>query len=131
MIEKITVDSSVIITSIISSEKKHKDALLVIESILSGGSKAILPYSVLVEVVVAVKRRTASEATANEIKDKLLNSVNITFVELTKERAEKACHVASQFNLRGMDAIVVQVSKEFNTQLITFDKEMLSRISVK
>jgi predicted nucleic acid-binding protein len=127
--KKVTLDSSVIITSVLDFEKRHKEAMLLFENILIGNYEVFLPYTVLVEVIGAVKRRTLSDSQADQIKEKLLGVAYITFIELTSERAENACQIASQFNLRGMDAIVVQVSKEFGTELITFDKEMLSRIS--
>ena len=41
--------------------------------------------------------------------------------------AAKACRVATKTGLRGMDAIVVQIAKEYKAELITFDKEMLQK----
>jgi len=41
--------------------------------------------------------------------------------------AAKACRVATKTGLRGMDALVVQVAKEYKSELITFDNEMLQK----
>jgi predicted nucleic acid-binding protein len=53
-----------------------------------------------------------------------------TFITRSREaakKAAKACKVATKTGLRGMDALVVQVAKEYKAELITFDDEMLQR----
>jgi len=88
-----------------------------------------MPYSVLVEVVAAVRRRTGSEALAMEAK-KELNSINaVSFVILDKEAADNAAVLAAKTGVRGMDALVIQVAKEYGTELISFDKEMMTKAS--
>ena len=42
----------------------------------------------------------------------------------SSKAAAKACKVATKTGLRGMDALVVQVAREFKAELITFDIEM-------
>lgn len=71
--ERLTLDSSVIITSLLEKEPRHTEALEIWSTILSGNNVAIMPYSVLVEVVAAIKRRTGSESLAMEVKEELLN----------------------------------------------------------
>ena len=44
---------------------------------------------------------------------------------LDSRAAAKACRVATKTGLRGMDALVVQIAKEYKAELITFDHEML------
>lgn len=68
MVRKLTVDSSVIISSLLQNETRHKEALTIWENILKGKSFAIMPLSVLVEVVAAIRRRTGSEELALAIK---------------------------------------------------------------
>lgn len=68
MVRRLTVDSSVIISSLLKNETRHKEALVIWENILKGKSFAIMPVSVLVEVVAAIKRRTGSEELASAIK---------------------------------------------------------------
>ena len=87
-----------------------------------------MPYSVLVEVVAAVKRRTGSEALAMEVKQELLNIETISFMILDDKSAVEAADIAAKTGVRGMDALVIQVSKEFETELVTFDDEMSERI---
>jgi predicted nucleic acid-binding protein len=89
---------------------------------------AILPYSVLVEVTAAIRRRTSSEKLALQVKDELLAIETVSFVVLDDQAAKEAAEIAAKTGVRGMDALVIQVSKEFETQLVTFDDEMIGKV---
>jgi hypothetical protein len=86
-----------------------------------------MPYSVFVEVVAAVRRRTGSEKLAHEVKLKLLNIETISFVALDDKSAIQAADLAAKIGVRGMDALVIQVSREFDTELASFDEEMMAK----
>jgi predicted nucleic acid-binding protein len=88
---------------------------------------AIQPYTVLVEVAAAVKRRTNSERLAIQVKELLLNMDTVNFVELESMRADAAADVAAKTGLRGMDAVVVQVTQEFDVALVSLDREMTQK----
>lgn len=79
-----------------------------------------MPYSVLVEVVASIRRRTGSELLAVEVQNVLENITALSFVMLDIRAAAKACRVATKTGLRGMDALVVQTAKEYKAELITF-----------
>lgn len=70
--KRVTIDSSVVVASLLKSELRHKEALKIWERVLSGKDIAIMPYSILVEVVAAVRRRTGSEDLAVAVKKELL-----------------------------------------------------------
>ena len=91
MVKRITLDSSVIVSSLLEKEPRHKEALEIWSTILSGNNVAIMPYSVLVEVVAAIKRRTGSESLAMEVKQELLNIETISFVILDDKSARDGC----------------------------------------
>ena len=86
-----------------------------------------MPYSVFVEVVAAIRRRTGSQDLAYEVKKTLLNIENLSFVALDQKTAEALAELAIQTGVRGMDALVIQTAKEFDCELITFDDEMMKR----
>jgi len=46
MMKKLTIDNSVIITSLPENEPRHEEALRILESIIACGDVAIMPYSV-------------------------------------------------------------------------------------
>ena len=125
MVKRITLDSSVIISSLLEKEPRHKEALEILTALLFGDYFAIMPYSVFVEVVAAIRRRTGSEKLAREVKSKLLNIKTISFVVLDDKSADRAADLAAKTGVRGMDAIVIQVAKEFRKELISFDDEMV------
>ena len=51
----------------------------------------------------------------------------INFMDLESTRASNASEIAMNLGVRGMDAIVIQIAKEFNVPLITLDKEMIEK----
>lgn len=120
----LTVDSSVIVAGIIKKEESHSICKDLMTKIAKAEHTAAIPYSVLVEVVASLKRRTGSEYIAENAEKELKNIDAVQFFELSKERAEESATIAIKTGLRGMDAIVVQVAKENNATLITIDKVM-------
>lgn len=89
-----------------------------------------MPYSIFVEVVAAIRRRTGSEDLAREVKKELLAIENISFVVLDQDAAEKAAELAIITGVRGMDALVIQTAKEYKTDLISFDDELVKKAQV-
>ena len=129
--KKVTIDSSVVIASLLKNESRHKEALSIWQKVLTGNQIAIMPYSVLIEVVAAIKRRTGSEELAMEIKDELMSIDSLSFVVLDNEAAEDAADIAARTGVRGMDAVIIQVAEEYETELISFDKEMIKKYQMR
>jgi predicted nucleic acid-binding protein len=127
MMKRLTIDSSVIISSLLENESRHGEAMQVWDAVITGGDVAIMPYSVFVEVVAAIRRRTGSEELATEVKEELLKIENVSFVILDQRAAEDAADIAIQKGVRGMDALVMQTAKEYETELVTFDDEMMKK----
>jgi predicted nucleic acid-binding protein len=127
MMKRLTIDSSVIISSLLENESRHDEAIQIWDAVIAGGDVAIMPYSVFVEVVAAIRRRTGSEELANEVKEELLKIENVSFVILDQRAAEDAADIAIQKSVRGMDALVMQTAKEYETELVTFDDEMMKK----
>jgi len=126
-VKRLTLDSSVIIASLLEKEPRHTEALEIWSTVLSGDSLAIMPYSVLVEVVAAIKRRTGSESLALEVKGELLDVETISFVILDDKSAVEAADLAAKTGVRGMDSLLIQVAKEFETELISFHEDMMQK----
>jgi len=125
--KKLTIDSSVIIASLLENEPRHGEAMRIWDAVIVGGDVAIMPYSVFVEVVAAIRRRTGSEELATEVKEELLKIENVSFVILDQKAAEDAADIAIQKGVRGMDALVMQTAREYETELVTFDDEMMKK----
>jgi predicted nucleic acid-binding protein len=115
----------VIVAVLRKQETTHKLCKALLEQIKNGRYVAVEPYTVLVEVVAAVKRRTNSETLANQVK----HLGTLYFLELESERARDAADIAQKTGVRGMDAIVAQIAKEFEATLVSLDEDMRARLS--
>ncbi len=127
MVERITIDSSVIVAALREKEAKHRECKRILEKVKSGEYLAIEPYIVLVEVVAAIKRRTGSSSLAERVKEDICAINTIVFLEVVSYRAYEAADIAKEIGVRGMDAIVIQIAKEFDVPLVSLDDEMLER----
>jgi len=123
----LTLDSSIIIAALREQEEKHNTCLEVLEKVKDGKYIAIEPYTVLVEVTAAIRRRTGSKELAEKVRFYLRDIDSIYFLELESYRAEEASKVAEKLSVRGMDAIVIQIAREFNSVLLTLDNEMAEK----
>jgi len=127
MVKQITIDSSVIVASLLDKEKKHNECRNLLEKVKNGEYIAIEPYIVLVEIVAAIKRRTGSSYLAERVKEDLCDINSIVFLDIISTRAHQAADIAQEIGVRGMDAIVIQTAREFNAPLVSLDREMLER----
>ena len=127
MVEELTIDSSVIVASLLEQEKGHAKVLKIWGEVLAGRAVAIMPYTVLVEVVAAIRCRTGDKVLALKIKKELLSIDNLNFTIVDPESASEAADIAIESGMRGMDAIIVQTAKEYGTSLVTLDNEMISK----
>jgi len=107
----ICLDSSVIVTALRKQEKSHLAAKDVLRKVKDGSHIAIEPYTVLIEVTAALKRRTGSKELALRVRNDLLAINTISFMGLDAESAADAAEIAAEIGVRGMDAIVIQVAK--------------------
>lgn len=123
----LVLDSSIIVAALREAEDKHQECLNLLGKVKDGEFIALEPYSVLVEVVAAIKRRTGSTDLAMRVKRDLLDITALKFLELTSHRAEEAAEIASEIAVRGMDAVVVQMSREFDVPLVTLDTEIIAK----
>jgi predicted nucleic acid-binding protein len=125
MVKALTLDSSVLVAALRKTEEKHKECLLLMKKVKEGDYVAIEPFTVLVEVVAAIRRRTGSQEIALEVKQELLKIDNLRFLDIDRVAAEAATDIAAETGVRGMDAIVIQTAKEYGTILISLDKELI------
>jgi predicted nucleic acid-binding protein len=113
-VKRLMVDSSIIVSSLLENEPRHKEARKIWDAVLAGRNVAILPYSVFVEVVAAVRKQ-------------LLEIEAVSFVGLDDKSAQDAAEIAVKTSVRGMDALVLQVARDFGTELMSFDEEMMAK----
>jgi len=127
MVTYLTLDSSVIVASLREQEEKHVVCKRLLERVKNGESVALEPYTVMVEVVAAIRRRTGSESLVERVKGGLGDMSSIIFMDLISSRADDAAKIAKETGVRGMDAVVIQTAKEFGSPLVSLDMEMIER----
>ena len=125
----LTIDSSLFVAALREQEPFHRECMLLLAAVREGRHMTVQPLTVLVEVVSAIRRRTGSEELARRVQRDLLALMPLRFVELDARRAEEAMEVASTVGVRGMDAVVMQVAKEFGSTLVTLDEDLARRAS--
>ena len=82
MVAYLTLDSSVIVAALREQEEKHEVCKRLLERVKNGEFIALESYTVLAEVVAAIKRRTGSEHLAERVKSGLENIDSIKFLDL-------------------------------------------------
>ncbi|MFH1562768.1 MAG: type II toxin-antitoxin system VapC family toxin [Nitrospirota bacterium] len=123
----LVIDSSVFVSAFREVEEKHKECKKLFEMIVEREYISVEPYSVLIEVSAAIKRRTGDKIFAHEVGKGLAEISSIHFFEIVKSRAEKASSIAIEVGLKGMDAIVVQIAEEMGAFLVSLDVEMMEK----
>lgn len=98
--------------------------MALMERIVEGEHIAVMPCTILVEVVSAIRRRTGDGNLAGRIGRDLENIDTLYFLDVNKFRAKEASEIARTSGLRGMDALVVQAAKEHGAALVTLDTEL-------
>lgn len=73
------------------------------------------------------KRRGDSTDLAARVEKNLMDISSLKFLQLTSQRAEEAAEIASEIAVRGVDALVVEVARGFDTPPVTLDTEIISR----
>lgn len=124
---KLVIDSSVFVAAFREEEPHSREAFRLLSRIESGTHAVIVPVTVILEVVAAIRRRTGNDALARNVGEKLLTLPGMSLIDVTAFRMAQYLGMASENGLSGMDSIVVGVAREFGVPLITFDKEIVSR----
>lgn len=129
MVEEVALDSSVFVSALVKGDKFRPVARLIMEKIFLGEYRAIASVVVRVEVCGAISKRSGLDKAIMAEKELFRwESMNfIGYSELTIKRMKEATELAIKLEIRGMDAIVVQVAKERKRTLITFDEEMAEK----
>jgi predicted nucleic acid-binding protein len=125
------IDTCVFISAFYELDPKHKEARQILEKVIEGKIKAIIPTIALPEICGVIRRITGDIKFASEVKkeiEELISSGLLKVEELTKTRMEEASEIAIQLGVKGADAVFISLAKEFNANLITFDKEIKRKL---
>ncbi len=126
------IDSSVLVASLIPSDKFFDNGTSAINKILDHRKIACTSVIVPIEVCGAIMRRTNDIQSARTTRIQMQKWIRLgllELVELNRRRMQEAQELAIKNSIKGMDAIIAQVANEKSLPLLTFDKELLTKIS--
>lgn len=121
---KLVIDSSVFVAAFREEESSSREAFRIIEKLEDGTIDAVIPVSVVLEVVAAIRRRTGNDELAQSVSEKLLSFSTISFIDINTFRMARFLELASTSGLKGMDLLVVGIAQEFELPMTTLDLEM-------
>jgi predicted nucleic acid-binding protein len=122
-----TIDASVFIASLRSSEPAYAESWACLQAIRKNTVEIICPTLVLPECAAAIIRPTQDQQLASDAIYQISNFPLMHLISLTQPLANRASEIAIECRLRGADAIYVAVAEFYSTQLISLDQEMLER----
>ncbi|MBI2185241.1 MAG: PIN domain-containing protein [Thaumarchaeota archaeon] len=129
MTETVVLDSSVIVSSLLEGDIFRPAAREIMKKVFEGDliptESSIIPP----EVIGAISRR-AGPAKAKRAENQLRKWEDLgllSYAELDRRRSIEATQLALTLRTRGMDSIIIQIAKEKDATLITFDDEMASK----
>ncbi|MFQ6086155.1 MAG: type II toxin-antitoxin system VapC family toxin [Candidatus Bathyarchaeia archaeon] len=126
---EVTPDSCVLVSAFVEGDEFRPHARKVVERVFSGEYHAVTSAIVPVEVCGVIARRSGVDK-AKLVRDQMEEweaTGLFKFKDLTRTRRDEARDLSISLGLRGMDAIVVQVARETNCSLITFDDEVANK----
>ena len=132
MLHSYVLDSSVLVASLIPSDKYYNEGTIVVKRLLVSDDVVYGSAIVPVEVCAAVARRTKDKVSARETRVQIAKWISLGrlhMLYLNAGRMRRAQEIAIEYYVRGMDAIIVQIAEEMKIPLVTFDQPLAERIS--
>ena len=132
MLDSYVLDSSVLVASLIPSDKHYYEGTTVVRRLLESNDAVFTSAIVPIEVCTAVARRTRDHVNAREVRTQVTRCIKmgrLHVVYLNSSRMRRAQEIGIDYYLRGMDSIVAQVAVERKVPLVTFDQPVAERIS--
>ena len=128
---QLVIDSSVFVAAFREQEKQSEACLRLIKKIEFGEVSAVIPTTVLLEVIAAISRRTSDAQLARRIGMRLVSFSTLSLIDLTTFRSLQYIDLTADLKLTGMDSIVAGVAMEFHLPLVTLDKELQRKASTQ
>src|SRR5690349_10413628 len=123
----IVIDASVWISHLLPADINHNTSRAWVQRYIAGGGELIAPVILLVEVGGAVSRRNLQPALGHQAVNQLLALPLLRLVAFNRRSANRAAKLAADLQLRGADALYVEVAQRLGAPLISWDSQQLSR----
>jgi len=122
------VDSSVFLSGFLNYEPYHKESLKCLVYFKENPSISLfLPELLIPEVGCIVARMIKNPKLGVDFANSLREFTNFKFIPIDRHIADLSLKIGTLLFLRGADAIYVALAYNFNSTLISLDKEHLKK----
>lgn len=122
------IDASIFLSGFFDYEPYHKESERCLEYFKENSSISLfLPELVIPEVGCVIARIIKNPKLAIEFATSLREFVNFKFIPIDSYIADLSLKIGSVLSLRGTDAIYIAIAQNFNSTLISLDKEHLKK----
>lgn len=122
-------DASLWVSRFLPDDAFHAVSRAWLESLVGKGLPLFAPTHVLAEVAGAVARRTGRSQLGYAVVQQIRQVPTLQLVAISVELGEFAAEVASNYRLRGGDAIYAAVAHHLNVPLVSWDREQITRVA--
>jgi predicted nucleic acid-binding protein len=121
------VDASVFISAILPNDINHNASKVWFDSLFNTGGFFFTPTIFLSEIAAPLSRAHNQPNLAKHLVQSLMNSPIIKLQPVTDKIASRAGIIATDYKIRGCDAIYVALAEALNEDLLTWDKQQRER----
>jgi predicted nucleic acid-binding protein len=123
-----TVDASVWVNADSPAEPHQPHSRALIDLLFARGLPIVVPTLLPAEVAGAIARTRGDSQLAWDMAAALLVLPTVRWVALDDVVAARAAELAAQNRLRGADAVYAAVALEHHCELVSLDREHLTRL---
>ena len=128
MSRPLTVDASVFVSALNSTEPDHRESADFLSALRYRSRPLVLPTLVRPEIAGAIARRTGDPELALRDAELAFLGGQVVFVDLDAALADEATGLAAAYGLRGADAVYAATARRFEAILVTLDGELRDRL---
>lgn len=124
----LTVDASVWLNADSPAEPNHADSRALLDHIAAARLPVVVPTLLLAEVAGAISRTRGDAVVARDYANSLSALPFVRWVPLDDGLAARAMTLAADRALRGADAVYAAVALAHGCDLVSLDREHLTRL---
>ncbi len=125
----IVVDASVWVSRFLPEDAFHEASRTWLIETTSAGLSLVAPTIMLAEVSGAIARRTGDLQLGYQIVQQIRQLPTLQLIAIDDSLGQYSAQVASNYQLRGADAIYVAVASRLQLPLVSWDQEQISRVA--
>ena len=125
----LTIDASVWVNADSPAEPESASSRALLDRVAASRTIVIVPTLLRVEVAAAISRSRKDAALAQEYSARLAALPFVRWIALDTPLAARASTLAASNALRGADAVYAAVAQAHGCDLISLDKEHLTRLT--